>query len=236
MRNSLPVVLAAAILPVLAPSSLPARQAPQAGSLEGRVVLTRELSARRPRFRLYAEHGGQPVPAGGAGDTLEYGNVVIYIDSASGPAPAAQPDLRIRQVNETFLPHVLPVLVGSTVRFPNEDPFFHNVFSLSRARTFDLGRFPQGASKSVVFNRAGVVQVFCHIHSDMTAVILVRDNPFFTVPDGDGRFRLDGIPPGTYRAVVWHERIRPYAASVTISPGQATGIEFTIPLTERGDH
>ena len=225
--------LAAALLGGAQGPSAPLTSRPQAGRLEGNVILTRELSARRPRFRLYSEHGGQATPAAATADTVEYGNVVIYLDSVpwSGAAAPAGTMLRMRQVNEAFTPHVLPVLVGSTVQFPNDDPFFHNVFSLSSTRTFDLGRFPQGSSKGVTFERPGLVQVFCHIHSDMNGVILVRDNPYFVVPDDRGRFAIDGVPAGDYQAVAWHERIRPVSTTVRIRDGETTGIEFQIPLT-----
>jgi hypothetical protein len=138
----------------------------------------------------------------------------------------------VRQRRETFVPHVLPVLVGTTVAFPNDDPFYHNVFSLSGAKTFDLGRYGTGASKSVRFDKAGVVQVFCHIHSDMRATVLVLANPFFTVPDSAGRYALDGVPPGEYRVVVWHERIRPVTRAVTLAAGTAATADFTIPLPD----
>lgn len=209
------------------------RPADGVGRLEGHVVLSRELSQRRPRFRLYAERGGQPLPPNQASDTVEYGNVVVYFDSMPGVAiPVPTSPFAMRQRGETFEPHVLAVPVGATVQFPNDDPFFHNVFSLSRARRFDLGRYPRGASKSVVFDRPGVVQVFCHIHSDMSAFVLVRENPFFAVPDSRGRFIIDGVPPGEYRVVAWHERVRPYAARVKIEAGSASVVEFTIPLPD----
>jgi plastocyanin len=206
----------------------------QTGRLEGVVELTRELSVRRPRFRLYAEHGGQPVPPAAGADTLEHGNVVIYLDSVpwSVTPGAADAPARIRQAGERFVPHVLPVVVGTTVEFPNEDPYFHNVFSLSRARTFDLGRYPRGEARRVTFDKPGIVQVFCHIHSDMTAIIVVRDNPYFAVPDGQGRYAITGIPPGEYRVTAWHERIRPVSLPVRIEADRATGVDFTIPLTQ----
>lgn len=226
------VLVSAVALPVSARAQAPGGAG--VGRLEGQVVLSRELSQRRPRFRLYAERGGQPIPPSQPSDTVEYGNVVVYLESLTSPrAPPGEPGLlAIRQRDEAFQPHVLPVLVGSTVRFPNEDPFFHNVFSLSRARQFDLGRFPQGAAKGVVFDRPGLVQVFCHIHSDMSAIVLVRDNPYFSVPDARGRFAIDGIPPGEYRVVAWHERVHPFSAPVRIEAGQATAVEFTIPLSD----
>jgi hypothetical protein len=124
---------------------------------------------------------------------------------------------------------VLPVLRGSTVRFPNEDPVFHNVFSLSRVRSFDLGRYPKGASKSVRFERAGIVQVFCHIHTDMSAVVLVLENPFFTVP-ARGHYAIEGVPPGDYRVVAWHERIKPLEYRVHVEAGKTAVLDLNIPL------
>lgn len=156
---------------------------------------------------------------------------MVYLDSVPGaPLPPAHGRPSLEQLNERFVPHLLPVLVGSTVDFPNRDPVFHNVFSLSSTRAFDLGRYPKGESKSVRFDKAGVVQVFCHIHSDMSAIILVLKNAHFTVPDKTGSFALEEVPPGKYRVVVWHERIRPAAHTVEVRPGETTAIDFTIPL------
>jgi hypothetical protein len=138
--------------------------------------------------------------------------------------------LAIEQRNETFVPHVLPVLRGSTVEFPNKDPVFHNVFSLSSSRSFDLGRYPKGTSKSVRFDRPGTVQVFCHIHSDMSAVVLVLDNPFFTIPAAPGRYTINGVPAGEYRLVAWHERIKPIVRSVRVRAGQTTILDLNVPL------
>src|SRR2546429_9741325 len=92
----------------------------------------------------------------------------------------------LRQQNETFVPHVLPITRGSTVEFPNDDPIFHNVFSLSTAASFDLKRYPRGQSRSQEFPKPGIVKVYCHIHSHMSATILVMDHPYFTIPGTDG--------------------------------------------------
>ena len=96
------------------------------------------------------------------------------------------------------MPYVLAVTVGSTVDFPNSDRIYHNVFSLSKPRRFDLGRYPRGQSRSVRFDRPGVVRVFCEIHSHMSAFILVFAHRFFAVTDAEGRYRIDDVPPGTY--------------------------------------
>ena len=204
-----------------------------AGSLHGSILLGPKLSARKMRFHLYSDAlavAARPRPP--LADEMR--NVVVYLESATA-AGIAQPSsgpVVMRQEGVTFEPHVLAVRKGTTVQFPNSDPIFHNVFSLSRASSFDLGRYPQGTSKSVTFDTAGIVKVFCHIHSDMSAVIVVLDNGHFVHPDASGRFRLDGIPPGEYRAVGWHERARPVRRPVRIEPGQATRLDLTIPLGE----
>src|SRR5262245_54609332 len=116
--------------------------------------------------------------------------------------------------------------------FPNADPFFHNVFSLSGAATFDLGRFPQGSSKSWVFNKPGLVRVYCHIHSHMSATILVLDHPYFAVPEMDGSFSLAGIPPGRYTVVGWHERVAERQSMVEIAAGRTTTVDLSLPVED----
>ena len=212
----------------------PTAPPPKTGRIEGSVVLSHALTAKRPRLRFYGDYGPGALPPQSRADTNEFANVVIYLESVPGSAHdsagPAHPDLAVRQKDQTFLPHVLPVLRGATVQFPNDDPVFHNVFSLSSARSFDLGRYPKGASKSVRFGRAGTVQVFCHIHSDMSAVVLVLENPFFTVATVAGRYALDGVPPGEYHLVAWHERVRPIIQRVVVRAGQATVVDLNVPL------
>src|SRR5256885_9303531 len=108
------------------------------------------------------------------------------------------PRARLDQRHETFVPHVLAIMAGTVVDFPNSDSTYHNVFSLSKTQRFDLGRYPQGHFKSVRFDRPGVVRVFCDIHSHMSAFILVFSHPYFATTDTDGRYRIDNIPGGTY--------------------------------------
>jgi len=223
------------------------RDAGAAGRVEGTVTLGARLKAKKMRFALYPQdaqqalaevRGGKPAP--GERDD-EFRNVVVYVESTAALEPAARAAaaaplrggaLAIRQDGLSFVPHVLPVLRGSTVDFPNADPIFHNVFSLARAATFDLGRYPRGDARSVRFDTPGIVKVFCHIHSDMSAVVLVLDNPFFVTPDADGRFRLDGLPAGEYKVTAWHERAHPARRNVRIEPGRATMVTFDIPLSE----
>lgn len=201
-------------------------------SIEGHVEVSRALTARRPRFRIYAEPGaGSQPPAADPADRDERRNIVVYIERVEGAAAngaAAHPVLR--QADERFAPHVLPVLRGATVDFPNEDLLFHNVFSLSRAKDFDLGRYPKGVARSVTFDRPGIVQVFCHIHSDMSAIVVVLDNPYYAMPDANGRYAIPALPPGDYTLVAWHERIKPITHKLHLEAGQVAKIDFTIPL------
>jgi hypothetical protein len=175
------------------------------------------------------------MPASPASQEHPLANVVLYLESSTplrGPAQPGPPPV-MRQHGERFEPHVLPVLVGTTVEFPNDDDVYHNVFSLSRVRTLDLGRYPRGTSKSVQFLTPGVVQLFCHIHADMSGYILVLNNPFFVVPDSTGRFSLEGVPPGLYQLVAWHERIRPIATPISVESGRTTPVRVEIPLPAR---
>ena len=200
-------------------------------SIEGQVVVSRALTARRPRFRIYAEPGpGAVPPAPDSADVDERQNIIVYIEQAPSGGAELTKGATLRQHNERFLPHVLPVVRGTTVAFPNDDPLFHNVFSLSRAKSFDLGRYPRGSARSVTFDRTGIVQVFCHIHSDMSAVALVLDNPYFDVPDAEGRYTIPRLPSGDYTVVAWHERIRPITHRLHLEPGEVARLDFTIPL------
>jgi hypothetical protein len=130
------------------------------------------------------------------------------------------------------VPHVVAVTTGSSVAFPNQDPFFHNVFSLSRGASFNLGRYPSGSSRSKTFAKPGIVKVFCEIHSQMSAVVRVFDHEWYTVPSEDGTFSIGNVPPGDHILVAWHERIGERRDRVTIRPGAATQINFTLPVLE----
>ncbi len=204
------------------------------GSLKGTVTVGPELNARRVRFSLYPDLHSIADP-GSFKNEEEISNVVIYLQStgpAAGQTSSPTKPHRMEQSHESFVPHVLPILRGSTVEFPNTDPIYHNVFSLSKAASFDLGRYPSGTSRFVRFEDPGMVKVFCHIHADMSAVILVLDGPFFTTPDPGGSFEIRGVPPGTYTVNAWHERARPIRRQIVIRPGEATAMNFAIPLRD----
>ena len=215
------------------------------GRIEGTVEISSSLSARRAPFRIYADPGTGSLPPAATRDpiTAELRNVVVYLDGDSTklPTPPSKADAprhgSMAQHDERFVPHILAVQQGATVDFPNEDDVYHNVFSLSSAAPkggFDLGRYPKGESRSVTFPKSGTVQVFCHIHSDMSAVVLVLPNAYFTMPGEDHRFVLDEVPEGDYTIVGWHERIKPVTRHIHVSAGQTTAVDFNIPLPQGG--
>lgn len=161
----------------------------------------------------------------------EIRNVIVFF--ADAPAHATKPArASIAQREEQFIPHVVAVTLGSAVEFPNDDTIFHNVFSLSRPATFDLGRYPSGASRSRTFLKPGIVKVYCQIHSHMSAVVRVFDHGWFTIPADSGAFSIDGVPPGSYTLVAWHERIGERRDRVTIGAGATTDVTFTLPVLE----
>jgi hypothetical protein len=132
------------------------------------------------------------------------------------------------QRNETFVPHVLAITTGTTVDFPNSDKFYHNVFSLSKARSFDLGRYPTGNSRPVRFDRPGIVRVFCDIHSHMSAFILVFSHPFFALTDADGRYRIENVPPGAYGVIGWNEGTPSDPKTVAVPDRGVVELDFTL--------
>jgi hypothetical protein len=124
-------------------------------------------------------------------------------------APNAPPHPRLIQKNKTFEPHVLAVQVGSAVDFPNHDPFFHNVFSLFDGKRFDLGLYEAGSTRGVHFDRAGICYIFCNIHPQMSAVVVVVDTPYFAVSDEKGEIVILHVPPGQYQLNIWEEHCTP---------------------------
>ncbi|WP_433964669.1 hypothetical protein [Tunturiibacter gelidiferens] len=121
------------------------------------------------------------------------------------PSLARQPLYRLVQKDKMFAPHLLVVPTGSSVQFPNEDPFFHNVFSLFNGKRFDLGLYESGTTRSVRFDREGVSYIFCNIHPEMGAVILALSTPYYGISTKDGIVSIHNVPPGSYRLNVWSE-------------------------------
>lgn len=114
---------------------------------------------------------------------------------------------QIDQRDKKFIPRVLPVMVGTTVDFPNNDDAWHNVFSTSDAKKFNLGLYPPGKTRNVTFNKPGVVRILCNVHPHMEAYVVVKEHPFFALSDSRGNYRLDEVPVGRYRLEIWHPEL-----------------------------
>jgi plastocyanin len=196
-----------------------------AGTIRGRVDVRLEWPAVQARPAVASL--GMPPPR----DSPDRRRSVVYLES--GPIGAfddnVRAEARLDQRNEAFYPYVLAVQAGTSVAFPNDDRTYHNVFSFSKARRFDLGRYARGESKSVRFDRPGVVRVFCDIHSHMSAFILVFAHPYFATTDAEGRFRIPSVPPGAYTIAVWTDGAVRETRKVEVPPGEATvDLEFQV--------
>jgi plastocyanin len=143
---------------------------------------------------------------------------VVYIEGGKKSEPLTH--AMVDQRHKTFLPHVSVVTVGTTVRFPNDDTVFHNVFAYYDAKKFDLGMYPKGASRSVTFDKPGVVALLCNIHSEMSAYIMVVDTPYYAVTDSKGRFMID-LPAGHYTLHGWCETGQTVSVPVDAADGAA---------------
>jgi plastocyanin len=194
------------------------------GVIRGRVEVRRVMPQveRRP--------GVTDLGAPAARDVDDRMRSVVYLESA--PRRAFEVDEGGRAVmdqrNETFVPHLLAIMTGTTVDFPNSDKFYHNVFSLSKPARFDLGRYSAGHSRSIRFDRPGIVRVFCDIHSHMSAFILVFSHPYFAVTDSQGRYHIDNVPPGNYGVIAWNEGNPSEPKAVAVPDGGAAELDFAL--------
>lgn len=160
------------------------------------------------------------------GQALPPGSVFVVSveDIQEGPAPATA---TVDQKNLRFVPHVLAVRRGATVQFPNSDPLKHNVFSISPTKRFNLGMYSQGESRSVVFDQAGIVELLCNVHLEMSAFIVVLPNRYFATTDAGGRFRIAGVPPGRHRLRCWHESLPPQFLEVNVPADGSVQADFS---------
>lgn len=156
---------------------------------------------------------------------------VVNIEQFVSPPPEPAPG-KIVQRDATFEPHVLPIVVGTTVRWPNEDDIFHNVFSMTDTQDFNLGFYKSEKVPEVRFDKLGRVDVFCAIHTNMHCIILVLPNPYFALVDARHRFVIRDVPPGTYRLRAWHERLPGQVKEVTVPAEGEVKVDFVLGVPE----
>ena len=155
-------------------------------------------------------------------------DVVVYLSDVPGIFKPVVNHLRIDQKSLMFIPHVLPVIVGSTVDFANNDDVMHNIFSPSKAKQFNLGTYGKDIIKQETFGQEGEVALLCNVHAEMSAFIVVLSNPYFAKTGNDGGFTITNIPPGQYTLKTWHEKKRPYEQKVIVEAGKTTEINITL--------
>jgi plastocyanin len=156
-------------------------------------------------------------------------NAVVYIGKIPGKtfAPPSTP-VPLDQVNLTFVPHVLPVLVGTRVAFPNSDDIRHNVFSPTSSSKFNLGTYPKLTTKYYVFNKPGTVTLLCNVHAEMSAYVIVTETPYFAVTDKAGNFVLKNVPAGRYVLKVWHEKAKPASMPIVVEDNRTVVTNFEL--------
>ncbi len=200
--------------------------------VHGRVRIAKGLAKKRitipqvyDRYVAFENVAGTD-SSGSAAAELQ--RVVVYIEGAGPAAPPIQ--VNLDQKKRRFEPEVLAMPVGSTVSFLNSDPIFHNVFSLSKTRPFELGNYRIGESRQVQFNQPGIVAVLCHLHPNMAAAIVVTPNAWYASPREDGTFDLNDLPPGEYTLVAWHKSAGAFRRIIQITGDEPVSIDIEIPL------
>ena len=197
-----------------------------AGDIAGNVVVSKRLTKQTVKPADYTLRGAT-APSGETRFS-EFDRMVVMLEGGK-PASRAPEMVVLEQHNGRFEPELVVVPVGSIVQFPNEDPIFHNVFSLSRAKAFDLGFYPKGQTRSVKFDHEGIVQVYCHIHASMYAAIVVTSSPYVK-PSADGSFSWTNLPAGHYRVVVWHKVAGKYASEVDVPDSGRAEVTVRVPV------
>jgi plastocyanin len=203
-----------------------------AGTIDGTVIIRRRLTKRRvtPAIGAYDRGTAVALTKDAPEDDLafERERVVIYLEGNLGSTKIVA---KMAQENRRFVPDTLSIPAGSTVSFPNLDPIFHNVFSLSKPKSFDLGNYPKDHTRNVIFEKPGIVFVNCHLHPNMSAVIVVTPNGWAAKADGDGKFTLSDVPSGSYTIVAWHKSAGFFRQHITVGD-QSVPVEFLIPFEQ----
>jgi plastocyanin len=207
-----------------------------AADIHGVIHIERELTRHNVTATAGIYQRGVAVKLGSDPESdplsFERSHVAIYIENGPSIPAGATVKASIEQRDRRFFPDLVVIPAGSTVAFPNFDPVFHNVFSLSKSKSFDLGNYPKGQSRTVTFATAGMVAVYCHLHPNMAATIVVTPTQWAARAGGDGAFTLKDVPPGTYTVVAWHKSAGTFKKTVTLAEGRNAEISFTLPYVD----
>lgn len=208
----------------------------QAESVEGLITVKKKLTKSRvtAALPLYQRGSAVELTSDAPQDPLSFerARTVIYLE---GRHAAANVNSTLEQVNRRFSQDTIIIPAGSAVSFPNLDPIFHNVFSLSKAKSFDLGNYAKGDTRVVTFPEPGVVFVNCHLHPNMTAAIVVAPSQWIARANAEGHFTLKDVPPGDYIAVAWHRAAGFLRQQLKVIPGQNATLGFLVPLDDTTD-
>jgi len=206
--------------------------------IRGTITIQRKLTPRNvtPAAGLYQRGSAVALQPDSTENALDYerSHTVVYLEGeplatlASAPSPTPQ----MEQQNRRFSPDLIVIPAGSTVSFPNFDPIFHNVFSLSKPKSFDLGNYPKGQSRMVTFAKTGIVAVYCHLHPNMAGTIIVTPNRWSTRVDAQGQYTLADVPPGKYTVLAWHKTGGTFRQSIEVTAGRDAEANFFVPLPE----
>jgi plastocyanin len=199
------------------------------GELNGRILITKNMTRKRVTLPAYQLRGISAPEPEISRRVDEYSELVVFLE---GSLPSDEQPIRaeLKQQHHRFEPQMLIIPVGSSVSFPNADPIFHNVFSLSSVKKFDLGYYPAGQTRVIKFDAAGVVQVYCHLHPNMYAAIIVVPNRWYVRPAEDGTFSLNGIPAGAYHVVTWHMNAGFFRRQVQVPANGVVNLDMNIPV------
>ena len=209
--------------------------------VRGIITIQRKLTPRNvtPAAGLYQRGSPVALESDTRENALDYerSHVVVYLEGGSAsviaePVPAEPMTTEMEQQNRRFSPDLVVIPAGASVSFPNFDPIFHNVFSLSKVKSFDLGNYSKGQTRMVTFPKPGIVAVYCHLHPNMTGTIIVTPNQWGVRADAKGQYELANVPPGKYTVVAWHKTGGTFRKTIEVTAGHDAEANFFVPLAE----
>jgi plastocyanin len=207
-----------------------------AQDITGTILIKKKLTKRSVTPSVSVYQRGMVVKLGQDADedplAFERSRVVIYLEGPDQTAigQSSRAPIRIQQLDRRFSPNLVVIPAGSAISFPNMDPIFHNIFSLSKPKTFDLGSYNKGETRNVLFSKPGIVDVYCHLHPNMAATIIVTPNRWYARSDRSGQFRIENVPPGKYTIVAWHKSAGFFRKPILVEAGHDSVADFFIPI------